>query len=307
MRNRRGQELDGWIVVDKPVGVTSTFVVNKIKRVFNARKAGHSGTLDPLASGILPIAFGKATKTIPYVMDEMKIYHFTLTFGEARETDDAEGAVTQRSNVRPSDLEISEALKAFQGDILQIPPIFSAIHVNGQRAYDLARKGETPNMTPRHAYIDRFQMINRNSPDEAEFEVISGKGVYMRSLARDLAVACGSVGYISRLRRLKVGPFGIDKAISLDKIVETDEKAFASTKMILPVETALDDIPALALTTSEVIDLKYGRSIDLSHNEDRFLQKDCAQQHNIIRAMSGEQLVGLCRLDDGWLRPVRLF
>lgn len=307
MRNRRGQELDGWIVVDKPVGVTSTFVVNKVKRVFNARKAGHSGTLDPLASGILPIAFGKATKTIPYVMDEMKIYHFTLTFGEARETDDAEGAVTQRSDVRPSDLEISEALKAFQGDILQIPPIFSAIHVNGQRAYDLARKGETPNMTPRHAYIDRFQMINRNSPDEAEFEVISGKGVYMRSLARDLAVACGSVGYISRLRRLKVGPFGIDKAISLDKIVETDEKAFASTKMILPVETALDDIPALALTTSEVIDLKYGRSIDLSHNEDRFLQKDCAHQHNIIRAMSGEQLVGLCRLDDGWLRPVRLF
>ncbi|MGL4686972.1 MAG: tRNA pseudouridine(55) synthase TruB [Commensalibacter sp.] len=307
MRNRRGQELDGWIVVDKPVGVTSTFVVNKVKRVFNARKAGHSGTLDPLASGILPIAFGKATKTIPYVMDEMKIYHFTLTFGEARETDDAEGAVTQRSDVRPSDLEISEALKAFQGDILQIPPIFSAIHVNGQRAYDLARKGETPNMTPRHAYIDRFRMINRNSLDEAEFEVISGKGVYMRSLARDLAVACGSVGYISRLRRLKVGPFGIDKAISLDKIVETDEKAFASTKMILPVETALDDIPALALTTSEVIDLKYGRSIDLSHNEDRFLQKDCAQQHNIIRAMSGEQLVGLCRLDDGWLRPVRLF
>lgn len=307
MRNRRGQELDGWIVVDKPVGVTSTFVVNKVKRVFNARKAGHSGTLDPLASGILPIAFGKATKTIPYVMDEMKIYHFTLTFGEARETDDAEGAVTQRSDVRPSDLEISEALKAFQGDILQIPPIFSAIHVNGQRAYDLARKGETPNMTPRHVYIDRFRMINRNSPDEAEFEVISGKGVYMRSLARDLAVACGSVGYISRLRRLKVGPFGIDKAISLDKIVETDEKAFASTKMILPVETALDDIPALALTTSEVIDLKYGRSIDLSHNEDRFLQKDCAQQHSIIRAMSGEQLVGLCRLDDGWLRPVRLF
>ena len=307
MRNRRGQELDGWIVVDKPVGVTSTFVVNKVKRVFNARKAGHSGTLDPLASVILPIAFGKATKTIPYVMDEMKIYHFTLTFGEARETDDAEGAVTQRSDVRPSDLEISEALKAFQGDILQIPPIFSAIHVNGQRAYDLARKGETPNMTPRHAYIDRFRMINRNSLDEAEFEVISGKGVYMRSLARDLAVACGSVGYISRLRRLKVGPFGIDKAISLDKIVETDEKAFASTKMILPVETALDDIPALALTTSEVIDLKYGRSIDLSHNEDRFLQKDCAQQHNIIRAMSGEQLVGLCRLDDGWLRPVRLF
>lgn len=307
MRNRRGQELDGWIVVDKPVGVTSTFVVNKVKRVFNARKAGHSGTLDPLASGILPIAFGKATKTIPYVMDEMKIYHFTLTFGEARETDDAEGAVTQRSDVRPSDLEILEALKAFQGDILQIPPIFSAIHVNGQRAYDLARKGETPNMTPRHAYIDRFRMINRNSLDEAEFEVISGKGVYMRSLARDLAVACGSVGYISRLRRLKVGPFGIDKAISLDKIVETDEKAFASTKMILPVETALDDIPALALTTSEVIDLKYGRSIDLSHNEDRFLQKDCAQQHNIIRAMSGEQLVGLCRLDDGWLRPVRLF
>lgn len=307
MRNRRGQELDGWIVVDKPVGVTSTFVVNKVKRVFNARKAGHSGTLDPLASGILPIAFGKATKTIPYVMDEMKIYHFTLTFGEARETDDAEGAVTQRSDVRPSDLEISEALKAFQGDILQIPPIFSAIHVNGQRAYDLARKGETPNMTPRHAYIDRFRMINRNSLDEAEFEVISGKGVYMRSLARDLAVACGSVGYISRLRRLKVGPFGIDKAISLDKIVETDEKAFASTKMILPVETALDDIPALALTTSEVIDLKYGRSIDLSHNEDRFLQKDCAQQHNIIRAMSEEQLVGLCRLDDGWLRPVRLF
>ena len=217
MRKRRGRELDGWLIVDKPQGLTSTDVVNRVRRGFDAQKAGHGGTLDPLATGVLPVAFGAATKTVPYVMDGTKLYHFTLKFGEGRDTDDAEGQVISTSDVRPDDAAIAAALPAFRGDIMQVPPIYSAIKVAGERAYDMAREGRAPELAARPARVDRFELIARPDADTAVFEVQSGKGVYMRSLARDLALACGTVGHITVLRRLRVGPFTEEQAIPLDK------------------------------------------------------------------------------------------
>lgn len=306
MRNRRGQIVDGWLLIDKPLEKTSAFIVNKVKYAFDARKVGHSGTLDPLATGLLPIAFGKATKTIPYILDKKKVYHFTLTFGESRTTDDAEGEVLARSDVRPSDEEINKALEQFQGEILQVPPIFSAIKVDGRRSYDLARQGEVPELKQRPARIDSFRLIERLDRDRAKFEVISGKGVYMRSLARDLAVACQSVGYISELRRLKVGPFDVADAFLLDKIVGNDKKGEASLDLILPVETALDDIPALALTSDEAAELSFGRVLERGQVESRVSQfLDIPD--GVVRAVDGKRFVGLCRLDTEWLRPIRIF
>lgn len=306
MRNRRGQIVDGWLLIDKPLEKTSAFIVNKVKYAFDARKVGHSGTLDPLATGLLPIAFGKATKTIPYILDKKKVYHFTLTFGESRTTDDAEGEVLERSDVRPSDEEINKALEQFQGEILQVPPIFSAIKVDGRRSYDLARQGEVPELKKRPARIDSFRLMERLDRDRAKFEVISGKGVYMRSLARDLAVACQSVGYISELRRLKVGPFDVADAFLLDKIVGNDKKGEASLDLILPVETALDDIPALALTSDEAAELSFGRVLERGQVESRVSQY-LDIPDGVVRAVDGKRFVGLCRLDTEWLRPIRIF
>ena len=219
-RKPRGRPLDGWLIVDKPAGLTSTDVVNRVRRMFDAQKAGHGGTLDPLATGLLPVAFGAATKTVPYVMDGTKLYRFTLRFGEARDTDDADGQVIETSDVRPDDAAIRDALPRFRGDIMQVPPIFSAIKIAGERAYDMAREGRAPVLEPRPARIDRFDLVERPDADTAVFEVASGKGVYMRSLARDLAQACGTVGHIAALRRLRVGPFLEQHAIPLDKLRE---------------------------------------------------------------------------------------
>src|SRR5277367_4360325 len=219
-RKPRGRPLDGWLIIDKPAGMTSTDVVNRVKRLFDAQKAGHGGTLDPLATGLLPVAFGAATKTVPYVMDGTKLYHFTLKFGEARDTDDADGEVIATSGVRPDNAAINDALAAFRGDIMQVPPIFSAIKVAGERAYDMAREGRPPVLEPRPARVDRFELIARPDPDTAVFEVASGKGVYMRSLARDLAMACGALGHVATLRRLRVGQFSEAQAIPLDKLLD---------------------------------------------------------------------------------------
>lgn len=307
MRNKRGQTLDGWLLIDKPLEVSSAFVVNRVKRYYNARKVGHSGTLDPLASGLLPIAFGQATKTIPYILDKKKVYHFTLAFGEARTTDDAEGEVVAISDVRPENNEIEKALLGFQGEIWQVPPIYSAVKVHGKRAYDLARQGQIPELKKRIARIDSFRLIERIDRDHAKFEVVSGKGVYMRSLARDLAVACGSVGYISELRRLKVGPFEVANAISLDSLVKTDKDEVVSLDSILPVETALDDIPALALTTEEAIDLRHGKSLDLIQATDCFSFLTNPFFDGVVQVTEGKHFVGICHLEDKRLRPVRIF
>ena len=305
MRRRRGRALDGWLIIDKPPGLTSTDVVNRVRRAFDAQKAGHGGTLDPLATGVLPIAFGAATKTVPYVMDGTKLYRFTLRFGEARDTDDADGAVTATSPVRPTDEALRAALPAFTGTILQVPPAYSAVKVAGERAYDMAREGRAPVLEPRQARVDRFSLIERPDADSAVFEVESGKGVYMRSLARDLAMACGSFGHIAALRRLRVGPFTEAQAIPLDKLREEDDTAPASPDLLLPVATALADIPALALTAAEAADLLHGQALSLVGLMGR-IPRTADPEGGLVRAMAGSRVLGLCRLDDGWLKPERL-
>jgi tRNA pseudouridine55 synthase len=305
MRRRRGRPLDGWLIIDKPPGMTSTDVVNRVRRGFDAQKAGHGGTLDPLATGVLPIAFGSATKTVPYVMDGTKLYHFTLRMGESRDTDDADGQVTATSPVRPDNATLEAALPAFRGTIMQVPPAYSAIKVAGERAYDMAREGRAPVLEPRPARVDRFDLIERIDNDTAVFAVESGKGVYMRSLARDLALACGTVGHVVALRRLRVGPFVEAQAISLDKCTAADDIPPASPDLLLPVATALADIPALALTEAEAFFLSRGQAISLVDLMGR-IPGTADPDNGLARAMAGTRVIGLCRMSDGMLRPERL-
>jgi tRNA pseudouridine55 synthase len=304
-RKPRGRPLDGWLIIDKPPGLTSTDVVNRVRRAFDAQKAGHGGTLDPLATGVLPIAFGAATKTVPYVMDGTKLYRFTLRFGEARETDDADGRVTATSSVRPTDAQVHAAAAEFRGDIMQVPPTFSAVKVAGERAYDMAREGRPPNLEPRPARVDRFELIERPNEDTAVFEVASGKGVYMRSLARDLAQACGTLGHITALRRLRVGPFSEAQAMPLDKLRATDDTPPASPDLLLPVATALADIPALALTEAEASGLRHGQAISLVTLMGR-IPGSADPAGGLVRAMAGSCVIGLARLQDGWMKPARM-
>ena len=305
MRRQKGRALDGWLILDKPAGPTSTDMVNRLRRRFDARKAGHGGTLDPLATGVLPIAFGAATKTVPYVMDGTKLYRFTLRFGSARDTDDADGQVIATSDARPTDAAIGAALPAFRGEIMQVPPAFSAVKVGGERAYDLARAGQAPDLPPRPARVDRFELILRPDADTAIFEVASGKGVYMRSLARDLARACGTVGHVAALRRMRVGPFLEGQAIPLDKLREADDTAPASPDLLLPVATALADIPALALTEAEAADLRHGQALSLVALMGR-IPGNADPGGGTVRAMAGGRVIGLCRLEDGLLKPERV-
>ena len=304
-RKPRGRPLDGWLIIDKPPGLTSTDVVNRVRRGFDAQKAGHGGTLDPLATGVLPIAFGSATKTVPYVMDGTKLYRFTLCFGEARDTDDADGRVIATSDARPTDAQIETALPQFRGDIMQTPPAFSAVKIAGERAYDMAREGRAPVLEPRPARVDRFDLIDRPDQDHAMFEVASGKGVYMRSLARDLAAACGTLGHVAALRRLRVGPFTESQAIPLDKIAAGGDCAPASPDLLLPVVTALADIPALALTEAETSDLRHGQAISLVALMGR-IPDSANPGGGLVRAMAGGRVIGLARLEDGMLKPERV-
>jgi tRNA pseudouridine55 synthase len=304
-RHRRGQKIDGWIILDKPQGITSAHAVAKIKRLLDAAKVGHGGTLDPLATGVLPIALGAATKMVPYVMDGTKLYHFTLKFGEARDTDDAEGAITATSDIRPEAAMIDAALVAFRGLIMQVPPAFSAIKVGGERAYDLARAGAPPDLPPRPAQIDRFALIGRPDADHALFEVASGKGVYMRSLARDLARSLGTVGHIAALRRLSVGPFEIGNAVTLDNLADSLHSPECVPDVALPVETALADIPALALTEAEAAALRNGMALSLVDLMGR-IPTAASPDGGLVRGLAGRRFVVLGKLHQGMLRPERV-
>ena len=304
-RKPRGRALDGWLIVDKPPGLTSTDVVNRVRRWFDAQKAGHGGTLDPLATGLLPVAFGSATKTVPYIMDGTKLYRFTLRWGESRDSDDADGAITGTTEVRPTDAQIEAALPALRGDIMQVPPVFSAIKVAGERAYDMAREGRAPVLEARPARVDRFELVEHIDADHSVFEVQSGKGVYMRSLARDLALACGTLGHIAALRRLRVGPFTETQAIPLDKLVRAEDTPPTSPDFLLPVATALADIPALALTEAEAFGLSHGQAISLVALMGR-IPGAADPAGGMVRAMAGSRVIGLCRLEDGLLKPERL-
>jgi tRNA pseudouridine55 synthase len=303
-RRRKGQPISGWVVLDKPLGMTSTQAVGAVRRLFDAAKAGHGGTLDPLATGLLPIALGEATKTVSYVMDGRKVYRFTARWGEARSTDDAEGPVTATSDLRPSRVEIEAVLPRFQGEISQVPPAFSAIKIEGERAYDLARAGEAVDLAARLIWIERLTLVGQPDADHAEFEVVSGKGAYMRSLARDLALALGTVGHVSALRRIAVGPFTESQAISLESLKALGHIPPASGHL-LPVEAALDDIPALPLTDAEALRLRSGQSVGLLRASDRE-RLGAIRSGDLVCAMAGGKPVALARWEAGDLRPVRV-
>lgn len=295
MRKSKGLKLDGWLIIDKPPGLTSAHVVAKVKRLTQAAKIGHAGTLDPLATGILPLALGEATKTVAYAMDGAKTYRFTIRWGERRDSDDAEGAVVATSDARPDRAAIDALLPAFRGDIMQVPPVYSALKVDGQRAYDLARRGEAPVLEARPIRIDRFDLIDMPDADHAVFEVDCGKGSYIRALARDLGQGLGCHGHIVALRRTRVGPFREEQAFSLEKLGELWENP-PSSDTLLPVETALDDIPALAVTGPQADRLRSGQEIRVVNHDD-----------GISRVMNAGTLVALAEIEDGQVRPVRVF
>jgi tRNA pseudouridine55 synthase len=247
----------GWLVLDKPLGLTSTQALGRARRLLNGKKAGHGGTLDPLATGILPLAFGEATKLIPYVMDGDKEYEFAVTWGEARATDDGEGAVTATSDVRPGEAAIRAALPQFVGAISQTPPIYSAIKVDGERAYDLARAGEVVELKSRIVQIHSLELIEIADKNTARFRVGSGKGMYVRSLARDLAQKLGTCGYVSALRRTKVGSFTLENSCSMERLQGLAGQNEVSTAL-LPLKSALNGIPTLNLTPQEAHTLRLG-------------------------------------------------
>ena len=295
---RPKQKIDGWIVLDKPLGMGSTKAVGRVRWLFGAEKAGHGGTLDPLATGVLPIALGEATKTVPFVMDGRKEYRFTLCFGEARTTEDGEGEVTASSDARPTDEAIRGLLGRFTGEIEQVPPAFSALKIDGERSYDLARKGQAPILKPRRVTIERLELCGRPDRDHADFVVTCGKGTYIRSLGRDLALALGTVGHLSALRRTAAGPFREAAAISLPKL-----EALGHIPPLLgalaPVATALDDIPALALTEAQAVRLRQGQPMPLT--------RDAPLSSALLRAELDGKLVALVRSDGVALQPVRVF
>ena len=300
--------MHGWLAVDKDIGVTSNQVVGRVRRLFDAQKAGHAGTLDPLATGVLPIALGEATKTVSYVMNGAKSYRFTARFGEARATDDLEGEVTATSDVRPSDEEIAAVLPAFTGRISQVPPVYSAIKIDGERSYKKARAGEGVLPAARDVDVRRFALVGRPDADHAVFEVDCGKGTYIRSLARDIAVALGTVAYVSELRRTAVGPFAEADAISLDKLEESVVCA-APQVHLLPVATALDDIPALALTETQADYLRHGRAVRARSGSRLFVDADqfgALSDGILLCAMFRGIPVALARLDGEEIRPLRV-
>jgi tRNA pseudouridine55 synthase len=301
---RDKRDVHGWIVLDKPVGMTSTHAVSIVKRLTQAKRAGHAGTLDPLASGCLPVALGEATKTVPFVMDGRKLYRFTVRWGEERDTDDAEGRVVETSESRPTPAAIRALLPAYTGLILQVPPRFSAIKVAGERAYDLARDGETVDLAARPVEIARLELAAIPDPDHAVLEAECGKGTYVRSLARDMGRSLGCFGHVSGLRRVSVGPFGEETMISLEELEALCHRAAAGeaslADLILPVETALDDIPALAVGRVDAARLQRGQAVIMRG-------RDAPIFRGPVYVTVAGQLLALAETDHGEIVPKRVF
>jgi len=310
-RRKTGDAISGWIALDKPYGMGSTEAVTKVRRLFNAQKAGHAGTLDPLATGCLPIALGEATKTVPYLVEARKIYRFTIAWGVTTATFDREGDVTATSDIRPTREAVEAALPEFVGEIMQVPPIYSAIKVDGERAYDLAREGIAVVLEPRRVVIHLARVVDVPDSDHVTIEIECGKGTYVRALARDLALKLGAEGHVSALHRARVGGFTEPNLISLEKLTELVQNA-AGSKALLPVETALDDIPALAITTEDVFRLRQGRSIVLLPRQVETLKTRLHSQaggdaSRTVSATSDGSIVALCELRAGRLSPTRVF
>jgi len=305
-RRKKGDIVNGWVCLDKPYEMGSTDAVTKVRRLFNAQKAGHAGTLDPLASGILPIALGEATKTVPFMMDAQKIYRFVIHWGISTDSIDREGRIIGRSDLRPTPEQVKAALPQFVGDIDQVPPAFSAIRVNGERAYDLAREGVEIELQSRRVTIHEAAVTDVPDEDHVEITMRTGKGVYVRSLARDLASVLGAEGHVSVLRREMVGPFSVQNAVTLDFLEDLAHKGRAF-EALLPVSTALDDIPDLAVTDQEAFSLRQGRPIVLLPAQVEQLHDRFKSGSGQVSAFAGETLVALCSLKAGRLEPDRVF
>ena len=301
---RDKRDVHGWIVLDKPIGMTSTHAVAVVKRLFSAKRAGHAGTLDPLASGGLPIALGEATKTVPFVMDGRKRYRFTVSWGDERDTDDSEGRVVSTSEKRPAAAAIAALLPRFTGVIEQIPPQFSAIKVQGERAYDLARDGEAIELRPRSVEIFELTLINQDDTERSVFEAECSKGTYVRALARDLGRELGCFGHVSALRRTMCGPFDERDMIPLEQLQALCDRAAAGegslADALLPVETALDDIPALAVTRADAARLHRGQAVLLRG-------RDAPNTSGTVYVTVGGRLLALAEIGNGELIPKRVF
>lgn len=304
-RRKKGDKVSGWICLDKPLEMGSTEAVSKVRRLFNAQKAGHAGTLDPLATGVLPIALGEATKTVSHMMDAEKGYRFTIAWGVSTTTLDREGEITGRSEARPSPEAVAEALKDFVGEIQQVPPIYSAIKVDGERAYDLARDGVEVELQPRTVVIHEAAVVAAPDADRVEIEIRCGKGTYVRSLVRDIAAALGAEGHVAALRRTRVGPFTTGESITLASLEDLGHRG-ALSEALLPVETALDDIPALAVTDEDAFRLRQGRPIVLLPRQVEMLKPRLGASR-AVSAMESGRLVALCEMRAGQLSPTRVF
>lgn len=256
-RKRKGRDISGWLVVDKPAGPTSTTVVNKVRWALNANKAGHAGTLDPDATGVLAIALGEATKTVPYITDALKAYEFTVRLGISTNTDDAEGEVLETSDLRPDDAAIKAALASFIGDIQQVPPQFSAVKIDGQRAYKLAREGESMELAARPLWVESLLLTDRLDADHVTLEMVCGKGGYVRSIARDLGQALGCLGHVRDLRRVWSGPFDAKDGLTMDQI-EAMARTDALDAHLLPLEQGLQDLPEVKATAEGAARLRNG-------------------------------------------------
>lgn len=300
-RRKKGNPVHGWLVLDKPSGMTSTQAVGAVRRIFQAQKAGHAGTLDPLATGILPIGLGEATKTVSYVVDGEKAYRFTVRWGVETTTDDAEGEVLATSDIRPSRADVEALLPHFTGEILQVPPRFSAIKIDGNRAYDLAREGEEVVLDPRPVVIDDLSLVACEG-ESAVFEARCGKGTYVRALARDMGRALGCFGHVTALRRTRVGPFGEEDAVTLPALeacaAEGGEGALLGR--LMPLESALSALLALTVSPSDAASLVRGQPVLIRG-------RDAPVLSGLAYAVSKGRLIALGEIDKGALRPTRVF
>ncbi|MEW2919088.1 tRNA pseudouridine(55) synthase TruB [Ruegeria sp. ANG10] len=297
-RKRKGRDISGWLVVDKPAGMTSTAVVNKVRWAMDAKKAGHAGTLDPEATGVLAVALGEATKTVPYITDALKAYTFTVRLGQATNTDDAEGEVIAQSDGRPSDDDIKHALAPFLGEIMQVPPKFSAVKIDGQRAYKLARDGEDVELSARPLWVEELILVDRPDADHVVLEMTCGKGGYVRSIARDLGAALGCHGHVKVLRRIWSGPFEAEDGLSIEQIDEM-AKTTALDDYLHPLETGLSDLPELKCTPEGATRLRNG-------NPGMVLASDVDYGDEAWASLDGKAVaVGIYK--SGELHPSRVF
>ena len=297
-RKRKGRNISGWLVVDKPAGITSTAVVNKVRWALDAQKAGHAGTLDPEATGVLAVALGEATKTVPYITDALKAYEFTVRLGQATNTDDAEGQVIAQADDRPTDSQITDALAGFLGDIMQVPPQFSAVKIDGQRAYKLAREGEDLALAARPLWVEELLLIDRPNPDHAVLSMTCGKGGYVRSVARDLGQKLGCYGHVLQLRRIWSGPFDATDGLTLDQIDKLARTPELETHL-LPLETGLADLPMVTCTPQGAARLRNG-------NHGMVVAHDIDYGEECWASFEGQPLA-VGRFKAGELHPSRVF